>query len=207
MAGSGKRRKKRSANGAAAGGKTPESGGFRWKYAVYGACGVALVAGAYGYYNSQVKASTFEDLAMAGQASLSQVAVSPSEGRTHVPVGQPLQFATNPPTSGAHYPVWVDPGFYENAQSQVNLVHSLEHGMIVVYYDKPGAAVLDRLREWAGLFSGPWSGIIAVPRAGLDEKLILTAWRRTLRMDRFEESAAAAFIDAFRGRGPENPVR
>ncbi|MEX2616611.1 MAG: DUF3105 domain-containing protein [Alphaproteobacteria bacterium] len=183
------------------------SGGFRWKYVFFAACGGALLAAAYGFYSSQNRAASFEELAQSGQAALSRVEVAPSEGRAHVPVGQPLQYATDPPTSGSHYPVWVDPGFYESAQSRVNLVHSLEHGMIVIYYDTPGDTVLDRLRDWAGLFNGPWSGIVAVPRAGLGEKLILTAWRRTLRLDRFEEKSAAAFIDAFRGRGPENPVR
>lgn len=206
MAKSAKRGGKRPASGNSAAEK-PKSGGFRWKYAFLAACGVALLAGAYGFYSSHNRAASFEELAQAGQAALSQVEVAPSEGRAHVPVGQPLQFATDPPTSGNHYPVWIDPGFYESAQSRVNLVHSLEHGMIVIFYDKPGPAVLDRLRDWAGLFNGPWSGIVAVPRAGLDEKLILTAWRRTLRMDRFDEKPAAAFIDAFRGRGPENPVR
>ena len=83
----------------------------------------------------------------------------------------------------------------------------IEHGMIVIFYDKPVAAVMERLRDWTALFPGPWSGIVSVARAGLGEKLILTAWRRTLRLDAFEETAAAAFIDAYRGRGPENPVR
>ena len=35
----------------------------------------------------------------------------------------------------------------------------------------------------------------------------MTAWRKRLRLKTFDASAAAAFIDAYRGRGPENPVR
>ena len=33
------------------------------------------------------------------------------------------------------------------------------------------------------------------------------AWRRTLTLDPFDGDAGAAFIDAYRGRGPEHPVR
>jgi hypothetical protein len=35
----------------------------------------------------------------------------------------------------------------------------------------------------------------------------LTAWTKKLSLVQFDEAAAAAFIDAFRGRGLENPVR
>ena len=79
--------------------------------------------------------------------------------------------------------------------------------MIVIYYDQPSAEDLETLKRWTALFTGPWSGIVSVRRAGLGEKVILTAWRRILRLDRLETEAAAAFIDAYRGRGPENPVR
>jgi len=52
-----------------------------------------------------------------------------------------------------------------------------------------------------------WSGIVATPMPGIGEAVVLTAWRRMLRLDTFDAATAAAFIDAFRGRGPENPVR
>lgn len=45
------------------------------------------------------------------------------------------------------------------------------------------------------------------PRPGLGETIILAAWRRTLTLDPFDGDAAAAFIDAYRGRGPEHLVR
>ena len=182
-------------------------GNFSWKYLFLGLCGIGLVAAGYGIYSSQNRAQAFEVLAKQGAAALTRVDTRPSEGRTHLTAGQSIQYGTNPPTSGPHYTVWVDPGFYDTAQSRVNLVHSLEHGMVVVYYDAPGDDVMSRLREWADLFTGPWSGIVVTRRAGLGEKIILTSWRRTLRLDRFDELASAAFIDAYRGRGPENPVR
>ncbi len=52
-----------------------------------------------------------------------------------------------------------------------------------------------------------WAGIVVTPKSGLGETVVLTAWTRVLRLKPFEPEAAAAFIDAFRGRGPERPVR
>lgn len=181
--------------------------GFRWKYAFYAAAVAAAVGAGYGFVLNQNKVDEFAVLAVQGRESLTRVATQRNEGRGHAGSGERMVYSANPPTSGRHYPTWVDPGFYETAKGRSNLVHSLEHGMIVIFYDDPGAAVMETLQDWTALFPGTWSGIVSVARAGLGEKLVLTAWRRTLRLDRFEAPAAAAFIDAYRGRGPEHPVR
>ena len=52
-----------------------------------------------------------------------------------------------------------------------------------------------------------WDGIVAVPSPGLGEGIVFTAWQKRLTLPRYDETKAAAFIDAFRGRGPENAVR
>lgn len=204
MAKSSKKRKKATSAPAE---KVPARKPFPVRYVVYGVGALALVAAAYGFIGGLQEEEAFDTLAAEGKAALERVETYPNEGRTHVPAGSQISYGTNPPTSGPHFIHWVDPGFYQTSKGRSNLVHSLEHGMIVVFYDAPGAAAMERLRSWAGLFTGPWSGIVAVRKAGLGEKLILTAWRRILRLDRFEAAPAAAFIDAYRGRGPENPVR
>jgi len=181
--------------------------GFPWKYAVYVAVAGLLAWAGYDYFAGRNESSAFAELAERGKSALARVEVRQSEGRGHLRAGQPISYGANPPISGPHYSTSVDPGFYDSAKSRSNLVHSLEHGLVVIHYDAPGDAVMATLHAWTGLFTGPWSGIVAVRRAGLGEKLILTAWRRTLRLNRFDEKSAAAFIDAFRGRGPENPVR
>lgn len=98
-------------------------------------------------------------------------------------------------------------GVYEQVQRPEQLVHSLEHGNIVVYYDEPTPEAEQALKSWAEQFSGPWDGIVAVPKSGLGESLVLTAWTKKLVQPSFDAAAAASFIDAYRGRGPENPVR
>ncbi len=89
----------------------------------------------------------------------------------------------------------------------MQLVHSVEHGHIVIYYDAPGETALELLDDWTGLYDAQWQGVIATPSSGLGKEVVLTAWRKILKMDAFDAASAAAFIDAYRGRGPEHPVR
>jgi len=95
----------------------------------------------------------------------------------------------------------------QGAAAEGELIHPLEHGQAVVYHDAPGFKALSVLKRWTGQFAGPWSALIAVPHTGLGDDVVLTAWRRRLRLDAFDGAVLAAFMDANMGRGPENPVR
>lgn len=55
-------------------------------------------------------------------------------GRGHVPIGTAVEYNSNPPTSGKHYEDWVRAGVYEDPKDDRNLVHSLEHGYIIMSY-------------------------------------------------------------------------
>ena len=129
------------------------------------------------------------------------------EGNAHVPQGAPASYQTDLPASGSHYPVPTSPGFYESPQLPGNLVHALEHGNIVIYYDQPGPETMRLLKEWAGHYSDPWAGLVVAPKQGFGRVIILTAWMKRLRLDEFDPNAAPSFIDLFRGRGPERRVR
>lgn len=126
-------------------------------------------------------------------------------GNGHVTVA--VDYGIEFPASGDHAPAPVPPGFYEDRIITEALVHSLEHGHVVIYYDDPGPAVLEQIREWTLRHQGPWDGVVAVPYPGLGAELVLTAWTRRLRLPEFSADTAWIFIDDFRGRGPENPVR
>ena len=56
-------------------------------------------------------------------------------GRGHVPVGTPLFYNSNPPTSGPHYEVWTTANTYDTPLDDRNMVHSLEHGYIILSYN------------------------------------------------------------------------
>lgn len=78
---------------------------------------------------------------------------------------------------------------------------------MVAYYDEPGFMAHSMLQRWSGDRAGRWSGLIAVPHDGVGQKVVLTAWRHRLDLPQFDQTALAAFVDAYSGRGPENPVR
>ncbi len=132
------------------------------------------------------------------------------EGSTHVAEGVRVTYKTDPPTSGSHYDRWASPGIYEASEIQPELlVHNLEHGNIVIYFDRSAlsASQMDELILLSKPYIGQWDGVVLV--GGKDKKhpLILTAWRAMLRLKQFDKEKVLGFMEAFRGRGPENPVR
>jgi hypothetical protein len=166
-----------------------------------------LAAGAFYYWRGNQAGSEFEALAAQGQAALSRVVTPQSHGGGHLSPGQEVTYPDRFPTSGIHDRTSVSPGFYDDIMAPTLLVHSVEHGHIVIYYDDPGPEAVRLLREWTSFYSGHWDGVVAVPAPGLGKRVVLTAWLKKLKLKQFEPAAAAAFIDKYRGRGPENPVR
>lgn len=56
-------------------------------------------------------------------------------GREHVPIGTKVEYNSNPPTSGSHYEEWIKAGVYSEPKDDRNLVHSLEHGYVIMSYN------------------------------------------------------------------------
>jgi hypothetical protein len=132
----------------------------------------------------------------------------PDEGADHVDVGTPVTYATNPPTSGPHYADPADPGIYDEPVDDRYLVHSLEHGYVIISYSCAGldeAACADlrgKLAETA--WSEELWKLIVVPRTEMPTPIALTAWTRLQRLEEFDRDAIVRFIDAWRDRGPEH---
>jgi hypothetical protein len=166
---------------------------------------VALLGGLW--YRNRPQTVAFEPNTSVGEAAMAAIETFPDQGQAHVSPGQAVNYDSDFPTSGPHDPNPVLPGVYTQEQRLEQLVHSIEHGNIVIYVDQPGQAAMDTLTAWASEFPGLWDGLVVVPKAGLGEEIVLTAWTKKLILPKFEPEAAATFIDTYRGRGPENPVR
>jgi hypothetical protein len=161
----------------------------------------------YQWWSAKQVEGPFLALVPQGQAALASVQTSPSQGRTHLIRGQNFDYRSAFPTSGPHDPLPADPGFYDEAPPPTRVVHALEHGHVAVYIDEPGEEIVGLLRGWTRLYRGGWDGLLVLRRPGLGERVILTAWTKRLDQPAFDPAGAAAFIDAYRGRGPENRVR
>jgi hypothetical protein len=145
-------------------------------------------------------------------ATLAEVETFPSEGNDHVQSGTEVDYGTSPPTSGDHYPNPAPAGFYTETPPLGNLVHSLEHGNVVVYYDP--AAITPEARESleesaAAHGDDPWASVVVAPTPNDEPEspYVLTAWRQMLRLDSYDARTVQAFLAEYIGRGPENPVR
>lgn len=150
------------------------------------------------------------DPAAQARAAPEPVQSFPFEGFEHVPLGTSIAYRTDPPTSGPHYDMVAQPGFYEDRTPAPGLlVHNLEHGHVVIYYSRGllGTEARSYLQELTQRYRGTWDAVLAVPRDDDRYELILTAWQHMQRLPAFERQAVDAFVDRFRGRGPEHPVR
>ncbi len=56
-------------------------------------------------------------------------------GREHVEDIAGINYNSNPPTSGTHFPMWAKGGVYDRLISDGYLLHSLEHGYVIISYN------------------------------------------------------------------------
>jgi hypothetical protein len=125
----------------------------------------------------------------------------PIMGRIHIPASDSPHepYNSNPPTSGPHVggeaPL---PGVYANPIPYELLVHSLEHGHIVLYYG-PGVTAAERAaaRRLYDRFS---DRVLVVPSPEGAPGLVLTSWGRILRMEKLHYSEMERFVRAWGGR-------
>jgi hypothetical protein len=135
-------------------------------------------------------------------------------GATTLPKG--FKYNSNPPTSGIHSDATVIYGIYDQPVPTVSTVHNLEHGAIVIRYgpDVPSSEI-EKLREF---YVDDPNGVVIAPMPGLGNTIALTAWTydqgrqndRTYQGEghlakctRFDSDAFRAFVESYRGKGPE----
>ncbi len=56
-------------------------------------------------------------------------------GRDHTTDIAGVIYNSDPPTSGPHFPMWAKKGVYDRLISDGYLIHSLEHGYVIISYD------------------------------------------------------------------------
>lgn len=125
------------------------------------------------------------------------------EGRGHIDEGSPLSYKTQPPTSGEHYPSVADGGFSSEPVNEGNVVHNLEHGQIVIWYDPqaPGS-VLEDIETYVDDAGLP---MLAVPYESVPSGYNFTigAWGATQSCEDVSGEVLGGFRERFQGKGPE----
>lgn len=124
-------------------------------------------------------------------------------GASHVKQGEShAQYNSNPPTSGPH---WGDgvagAGIKDKEIPDELLVHSLEHGAVIVSYksDLPQ----DQVEKLKNVFNEASGKKIMVPRKNLDVPIALTSWGWILKLQTIDEAKIKDFIKTNNDRAPE----
>ncbi len=139
----------------------------------------------------------------------------PVLGADHIEEGtDPGPHNSNPPTSGRHYPSEADAGFYTEDEAaslapypEGYLVHNLEHGYIIFWYNCAllDPAACDAMKAEIQAVMDEFDGfkLIAFPWDSIDSPAVLTSWGQMLTMDAFDARLARDFIRRNRNQAPE----
>jgi hypothetical protein len=179
--------------------------------------GVAGAVGTFFWLRSTESDRVKEQAAQAAEAlGCGDIQEFPSEGRTHLQGTEPLpDYQTTPANSGPHQPspyqgapvitADVDP-LLESA-----LVHNLEHGYVIMYYQPDGDEALPSdVRERLADLARSEDKVLLAPYPKLPKGTSLTfaAWTRLQKCPTIpaDEGTAAVdvargFIEQFRGGG------
>jgi hypothetical protein len=130
------------------------------------------------------------NLARAAAAAGCKLSNPPIEGRTHVT--KPVKYKTNPPTSGNHDPVPATDDAYGKSPGTMHLVHSLEHGRIIIQWAP--SVPRRRLAQLKGLFDEDPYHLIMTPNATkMPYEVAITAWGHLAGCKRFKDEAFDVF--------------
>jgi hypothetical protein len=125
-----------------------------------------------------------------------------------------VKYPTNPPAAGKHYQFPADDGAYSKAPLDVELVHSQEHGRVVIWF-KPSLPKDTRADLKAMFDKQKGYQLLLVPRSNMPFQVAETAWNaapeplgtgRLLGCPTIGDKtwdALQDFIEDNRGNGPE----
>ena len=136
-----------------------------------------------------------------GKAGCTEIEEHEEEGQEHVPVTP--EYGTNPPTSGNHLQTPASPGFFGDPVDPGALVHNLEHGQIVFWYDPDAPqdvidgveAIVDQ--EFEASVGAPW------PEPESPYTFAMSAWGASQKCRDVSQAVVDEFRETYQGRGPE----
>jgi hypothetical protein len=111
-----------------------------------------------------------------------------------------------PPAGGPHFPTPLRAGKYDDPVQDGNAIHSLEHGMVWITYNKDMISPKD-LKTLEGIQSDNSRDVLLSPRPENRIAIGVVSWGRLLRLDAVDKKAIEDFIKVNRDRSPEPGVR
>ncbi|MFZ5896549.1 MAG: DUF3105 domain-containing protein [Myxococcota bacterium] len=133
---------------------------------------------------------------------------------THVEECSELAETSSPPAGGSHYPAWAAFQTYTFPVAHGYLIHSMEHGAVVFYYNCPNGCdaevkaaeelIADQPVDSSCTGTGSSRRAILLPDPSLDVKWAASAWGFTLRADCFDPDVFKRFYTNHYAKAPED---
>jgi len=138
----------------------------------------------------------------------------PSEGATHHSVGTALTYCTRPPSSGDHFDIWASYRTYDKPVPYGYLVHSLEHGAVIILYKCASGscptiqsqlvAIADARPVDTTCVDPVKRRVIIAPDPTLDVDIGAAAWGWTYRASCVDAASLGKFIDDHYNKASED---
>jgi hypothetical protein len=140
----------------------------------------------------------------------------PVESAVHVPNCTPVDYATNPPSGGDHWPIWAAFKSYTVPVPRPVAVHNLEHGGVALAYRcaEPCPEVIAALQAvidgaaddptCSPLPAGPRVRLLLTPDDALDTPVAAAAWGATYTATCLDTGSLSSFVASAYAHGPED---
>lgn len=129
-----------------------------------------------------------------------------SEGQMHVPLDSDVDWDSDPPNSGPHYPTWEAWGEHPATVPRGYWVHNLEHGGVVLSYrcNDDCETEVEVLRDV--MAARPDLRILLTPDPLLpgDERFAAISWTWIHRFDAPDLETLLCFVDQHENHAPED---
>lgn len=141
----------------------------------------------------------------------------PVRDGAHYAMCAPIDFETNPPTSGPHFPIWGLFKTYDSPLARGFYLHDVEHSGVVLAYNcdlVSKADCADLIATLEGYVADAPSDelcveptrhrLLVTPDPLLDVPFAAIAWGHSLKSECFDREAVDGFVAAFYGKNYEN---
>jgi hypothetical protein len=145
----------------------------------------------------------------------------PTQGNLHIPLGSSSStpYNSTPPTSGPHYDNLAAWGVQSENVRYEHLVHNLEDGGVVVYYQCDGDCpeLVSQLEDVLQPYLDAGSHVVLARNdptwvvngqpmhKDMGARIALAAWRELLKMDEVNPDTIRKFIDRYEGIDHHQP--
>lgn len=151
-----------------------------------------------------------------GELPVGTEEVVASQGNSHIAQNSPspITYNSTPPTSGPHYGGLARWGIHTDPMRYEQLIHNLEDGGVVVYYQCEDGCpeLVEALEEVIFPYERAGRHVILIPNdptwtvgngrplhQDMEARIALTAWERIDKFDDFDADRVRAFIDRYEG--------